>query len=212
MPTQTVRPPMVNKIAADALKIDGFMQASGGAVQGPITRSTWHTGICYCYSFEGGCPFCCLACCCPCVAYGMNYSLMVAQDPCKLKYCCSPCCLFATLEVIEAAIEVSQNMGNNGNYGNISVLAQYFMISHHRYTVGKSAGIYTVDDCNTRCTIFCETMFCAPCVQAQIRNEVLYQRKKNSNGFGFTPQHNTCCCAICCCANDCGCAGCVDSA
>ena len=210
MPTQTVRPPMVNKIAADALKIDGFMQASGGGMQSQIAKSNWHTGICHCYLEDGGCPFCCLACCCPCVAYGMNYSLMVAQDSCKLKYCCSPCCLFATLEVIEAAIEVSQNMSNNGDYGNISGLAQFFMISHHRYTVGTSAGIYTVDNCNTRCTICCETMFCAPCVQAQIRNEVLYQRIQNSSGFGFKQQPNTCC-AICCCANDCGCAGCVDS-
>jgi hypothetical protein len=36
----------------------------------------------------------------------------------------------------------------------------------------------------------------------------LYQRQAKK--FGFTPQPNTCC-PICCCANDCGCAGCVDS-
>ena len=208
MQTQMVKPSTVNKIAAEALKIDRFMTASGD-IPNLSTPSEWHTGLCNCYTEEGGCQFFLIACCCPCVAYGMNYSLMVAGSSCNPAYCFSPCCLFAALEVIETTIVVAQSTGQNGSKTDLSGIAQLCMIYQHRYTVGKSAGIYTDENWNTKCAICCETTFCAPCVQTQIRNEVVFQRRNTVSKFGFMPLHNICC-AFCCCAEDCGCAGCVD--
>jgi hypothetical protein len=179
------------------------------------TNSKWHTGLCNCYEEDGGCCFCLIASFCPCVAYGMNYSLMVEGNSCNLNHCCRPCCLFATLEVaalmVNGANAYNELNGSSKGLGqDLLKIAEYAMVSHHFNVVGRKIGVFKVSDsCCTGCASSWEVMCCTSCVQTQVRNEVRY-RRKDSQPFQFKPQHNTCC-QICCCAKDCGCAGCVES-
>lgn len=206
--TQSTQPHTINRLAAAALRTGRFLQTNGESTA-PVRpkQPHWHTGLCSCSAEPGGCEFFTLACCCPCVAYGMNYSLLVTGSPCNIDACWRPCCLFAALEAAELAAEYE-----HAHRGHWADTTQIFMVANHQLAVGQRIGLYRSPDCGTVCSIYWETACCTPCAQTRIRNEVAHQRSAG-NPFRFRPQINTCgCCAVCCCAKDCGCAGCVEAA
>ena len=208
MHTQRATPSTVNKIAAEALKIDGFMLKASGDRLDPYVRPEWHTGLCDCYSEQGGGRFFLIAFCCPCVAYGMNYSLLVTNKSCDISACLGPCCLFVVLEMVNLAAALAS--GDTGrNTHNTAMDAFTYLTAQHQYAVGKRIGVYSSADCDTMCSIWFESLCCAPCVQARVRNEVVFQRDQRIP-FLFNPQPNKCCNFLCC-TKDCGCAGCVDA-
>ena len=230
-PTLTTRPHTINQTAAaallradlDVLLFNGHASSSSSNSQPLANKSPdWHTGLCHCYSEPGGCTFCLLAAFCPCVAYGMNYSLLVTKESCNLSACSRPCLLFAFMEVVATMEQTKENQSASRidqvvkfsivqSMSHISDQTTACLISNHRLEVGKAIGKYTNINSTTLCSIWCDTLWCAPCVQAQIRNEALYQRRAGNPAFQFKPSTNHCpACAICCCAEDCGCAGCVE--
>ena len=198
--TLTQQPATINRAAATALKTEQMFCAR--ANQPPDTG--WSTGLYDCSLIDGGCNFCLLATVCPCVAYGMNYSLLVHNDPRDLRACWRPCCLFAVLEAVSLGRDVDR--ARRGHCYNWTDTMQIFMIAQHLYVVGTSIGAYSnPPNC---CEIYCQSACCAPCVQTRVRNEVTLRRKTNQP-LHFEPLSNTLC-AFACCAQDCGCAGCVE--
>ena len=201
--TLTQQPATINRAAATALKTEQMF-----CVQSELTKQTtaigWSTGLCDCYQIDGGSNFCLLATVCPCVAYGMNYSLLVNDNPCVLHDCWRPCCLFAVLEAVSLVREADKSRRSN----RIDTM-QIFMIAQHQYAVGTSIGAYSnpLSPANC-CEIYCQSACCAPCVQTRVRNEVISRRVTNQP-LHFEPLSNTLC-AFACCAQDCGCAGCVE--
>ena len=215
--TQITQPHMPNKCTPATIPTERFLQSlTAQAPQQQREPSEWHTGLVNCCSHDYECGFCCLACICPCVAYGMNYSLLTENKSCDTRFCCCPCLLFAALEMVScfAAAAVAYLKTENNGFGTTQDCAgacQFCMLYQHRYAVGKKAGIYTSDNGCTLCAISCELAWCAPCAQAQLRSEVRYQRQKPNSRFKFLPQRNVGCCKIGCCAKDCGCTGCIET-
>jgi hypothetical protein len=195
----TVRPSAVNQLTLPCADLQTIINAAKPPAR---TQVDWHTGLCECYAEPGGCSFCFLATACPCIAYGMNYSLLVSRDPCNLQACLGPCCLFAVIELATAEMGLEHKNRLHGD-------GFTYMISHHRFEVGKNIGLYTDSNFSTLLSIWCDTLWCAPCVQAQIRNEAMHQSQNAA--FRFRAARNHCnACAFCCCAYDCGCAGCLE--
>ena len=214
--TQIIQPHVHNKFAATTtISTELFLKSlTKSTTNQPTEPSDWHTGLVNCYSDNGGCGFCLLATVCPCVAYGMNYSLLVGEKPCNMRFCCSPCLLFAVLEAVEITVTTAASMEKikrGGRGPDVTGLFQLCMLYQHRYAVGKSTGIYPNDNLCTQCAICCELTWCAPCAQAQLRSEVKYQRSTLRKAFKFAPQPNVCCCKMCCCEKDCGCTGCIET-
>lgn len=213
--TQITQPRAPNHFASAAvIPTERFIQSLG--VQPPPNPQPkdWHTGLVTCCTDSDTCTFCLLACPCPCIAYGMNYSLLIGKDSCDVRACCCPCLLFAALEAAEISATAAAAMDQRNLCGrgpDLSELFQFCMLYQHRYAVGKSAGIYSESEPCTHCAICCELAWCAPCAQAQLRNEVRFQRITMKRQFTFTPQRNVCCCKMCCCEKDCGCAGCIQT-
>jgi hypothetical protein len=216
--TQITQPLMPNKFTSTvAISTELFLQSLTPQPTKQHTElSDWHTGLVNCCSHDYECGFCCIACWCPCVAYGMNYSLLVGEQPCNTRFCCCPCILFAalgSLSCFAGAVAAILAAKSNGSrlMQDIAGACQFCMLYQHRYAVGKKAGIYTSDDCCTACAIGCELTWCAPCAQAQLRSEVMYQRQTPQGVFKFKSQRNVGCCKIGCCAKDCGCTGCIET-
>jgi hypothetical protein len=211
--TQITPPRAPNHLASAAeIPTEKFIQSLGAQLPQPPKSSDWHTGLVACCTDSDTCTFCLLACPCPCIAYGMNYSLLIGKDSCDVRTCCCPCLLFAALEAVgitatAAAATDKRNLSGGGS--DLAGLFQFCMLYQHRYAVGKSAGIYSSNEACTHWAICCELTWCAPCAQAQLRSEVRFQRNTIGHNFTFTPQRNVCCCKMCCCEKDCGCAGCV---
>lgn len=224
--TQIKRPQIQNTTAsAAAIPIDRFIQSHSIQPSQPNEPPDWHTCLVNCCSSKDNCAFCLLATVCPCIAYGMNYSLLVGEHSSDPRFCCCPCLLFAALETsgifiaaANSALETLLVLAKakkgafiHGNTGpNLSGIAESCMLYHHRYAVGRKAGVYPSDNTCTHCTICCEVTWCAPCAQSQLRSEVIHQRIRNQ-GFVFKPQPNPGCCKILCCKHNCGCTGCIDT-
>ena len=212
--TQITQPHMPNKFTPATIPTKRFLQSlTAQPTNQQRTPADWHTGLVDCCAHDYECGFCLLACVCPCVAYGMNYSLLVGEKPCNVRFCCSPCLLFAVLEAVEMTVTAAASVDkiNRGGRGpDVTGLFQLCMLYQHRYAVGRRARIYLNDDCCTQAAICCELTWCAPCAQAQLRSEVGYQRGTLSTQFKFAPPANSCCCKICCCEKDCGCTGCIE--
>jgi hypothetical protein len=204
--TLTQQPTTINRAAATALKTEQMFCVQS-KLTGQTTAIGWSTGLCDCYLIDGGCSFCLLATACPCVAYGMNYSLLVNDNPCVLHDCWRPCCLFAVLEAVSLGKEIDE--ARRGNCCNWTDTMHIFMIAQHQYAAGNSIGAYGNSlRCTECCEIYWQSACCAPCVQTRVRNEVIRRRVTNQPPR-FKPLSNTLC-AFACCARDCGCAGCVE--
>jgi hypothetical protein len=212
--TQLIQPHVHNRFAATTtLSTERFIQSLALQPPKPLQPSDWHTGLVNRCSDNGGCGFCLLATFCPCVAYGMNYSLLVGDKACDIRRCCCPCMLFSILCMLSSGDTKDKNPGVD-----YAGLAQSSMIYNHRYAVGKRTGIYQPDSVCADCIFCCEIIWCGPCVQAQIRSEVIFQRRLTKHqgnnvaqdNFRFAPPRNTCFCRMCCCKEDCGCLGCIE--
>jgi len=163
-------------------------------------RADWSTGLFECAQVDGGCAFCCLAAVLPCAAYGINYSHLVRGQP---EDCISPCVLYAAVEILVSAAQGSRALSNRGGGGDLSMLYA-LLVFQQRLALGESIGIPTGDCCNL-CVSWCEVFWCTPCVQAQIRNEMVL----NWKNIHLRPKQSFCCQCLCC-LDDCGCAGCVE--
>jgi len=162
-------------------------------------RTSWSTGLFECALVEGGVAFCCLAAMLPCVAYGVNYSSLVKGG---VLDCVGPCCLYAVIQTMVSALQGSRMLSNRG--GNDLSFLYVLLVFQQRLATGESIGI-PAGNCCTLCFSWCEVLWCTPCVQAQIRNEIVV----NSGRIKLRPKHNDCCQYLCC-QEDCGCAGCVE--
>ena len=162
-------------------------------------RANWSTGLFECAQVDGGCAFCCLAAVLPCVTYGLNYSSLVKGRP---EDCLPPCCLYAVIQTLVSALQGSRVLSNRG--GNDLSFLYVLLVFQQRLALAESIGIPS-GDCCTLCCSWCEVLWCTPCVQAQIRNEIV----KNVGNIKLRPKRNTCCRCLCC-QDDCGCAGCVE--
>lgn len=216
--TQITPPRAPNHLAsAAAIPTEKFIQSLGAQLTSKPQPTEWHTGLVACCTDCDTCAFCLLACACPCVAYGMNYNMLIGKDPYDTSTCCCPCLLFAGLETVDICILAGrvylQTKGVNVNTGkelaDTANAVKSCMLYEHRYAVGKKAGIYRSNHFCTHCAICCDVTWCAPCAQAQLRSEVIYQRSLPTNPFKFRPPPNESSCKMLCCKNDCGCTGCV---